>query len=86
MFDSAGRRLPTKHNIYVDDNLLAEVKAYMHIMGHPCPSIRPLAVALDKLEELVWCPPREMTVSISDQFRREVLARTAAGKFHGQGA
>jgi len=30
VFDSAGRRIPTKHNIYVDDNLLAKVKAYMH--------------------------------------------------------
>jgi len=30
VFDSTGRRIPTKHNIYVDDNLLAEVKAYMH--------------------------------------------------------
>jgi len=46
VFDSAGCRIPTKHNIYVDNNLLAEMKAYMHqalasgfeatftIMGH----------------------------------------------------
>ena len=88
MFDSAGRRLPTKHNIYVDDNLLAKVAAYMHrtlasgfeatfaIMEHPCPSLHPVAVNLDKLEELVVSPSqillgllentREMTVSISE--------------------
>ena len=30
VFDSTGRRIPIKHNIYVDDNLLAEVKTYMH--------------------------------------------------------
>ena len=96
MFDSAGRHIPTKHNIYVDDNLLAEVKAYMHqalasdfeatftIMGHPCPSLCPVAVNLDKHEELVVSPPhillgllvntQEMTFSISDEFRRETLA------------
>ena len=100
MFDSAGRRIPTKHNIYVDDNLLAEAKAYMHqalasgfeatftIMGHPCPSSRPVPVNLDKLEELVVSPlqillgllvnTREMTVSISGEFRREVLALLTA--------
>lgn len=88
VFNSAGRRLPTNHNIYVDDNLLAKVKAYMHqalasgfeatftIMGHPCPSVRPVPVNLDKLEELMMSPlqillgllvnTREMTVSISD--------------------
>ena len=95
VFDSAGRRIPTKHNIYVDDNLLAEVKAHMHqalasgfeatftIMGRPCPSLRPVAVNLDKLEELVVSPlqillgllvnTREMTVAISDEFRNETL-------------
>jgi hypothetical protein len=95
VFDSAGRRIPTKHNIYVDDNLLADVKAHMHqalasgfeatftIMGHPCPSLRPVAVNLDKLEELVVSPlqillgllvnTREMTVAISDEFRNETL-------------
>jgi hypothetical protein len=68
VFDSAGRCIPTKHNIYVDDNLLAEVKAYMPqvlasgfeatftIMGYPCPSLRPVAVNLDKLDELVVSP------------------------------
>ena len=95
VFDSAGRRIPTKHNIYVDDNLLAEVKAYMHqalasgfeatfaVIGHPCPSARPVPVNLDKLEELEVSPSqillgllvytRNMTVSISDKFRSEVL-------------
>jgi len=99
VFDSTGRRIP-KHNIYVDDNLLAEVKAYMHqalasgfkatftIMGHPCPSARPVPVNLDKLEELVVSPlqillgllvnTQEMTVSISDEFCREVLALLTA--------
>jgi len=53
-------------------------------MGHPCPSLRPVAVNLDKLEELVVSPSqillglsvntREMTVSISDDFRKETLA------------
>jgi hypothetical protein len=96
VFNSAGRCLPTKHNIYVDDNLLAKVAAYMHwalasgfeatftIMGHPCPSLHPVAVNLDKLEELVVSPlqillgllvnTREITVSISEDFHREVLA------------
>jgi len=100
VFDSTGHRIPTKHNIYVDDNLLAEVKAYMHqalalgfeaiftIMGHPSPSARPVPVNLDKLEELVVSPPQillgllvntwEMTVSISDEFRREVLTLLTA--------
>jgi len=100
VFDSAGRRIPTKHNIYVDDNHLAEVKAYMHqalasgfeatftIMGHPCPSVRPVPVNLDTLEELVVSPlqillgllvnTQEMTVSILDKFHREVLALLTA--------
>jgi len=100
VFDSTGRRIPTKHNIYIDDNLLAEVKAYVHqalasgfeatftIMGHPCPSARPVPVNLDKLEELVVSPlqtllgllvnTREMTVSILDEFCREVLALLTA--------
>ena len=100
MFDSAGRHIPTKHNIYVDDNLLAKVKAYMHqalasgfeatftIMGHPCPSVRPVPINLDKLKELVVSPlqillglivnTREMIVSISDEFCREVLALLTA--------
>ena len=95
MFDSAGRRLPTNHNIYVDNNLLAKVAAYMHwalasgfaatftIMGHPCPSLRPVAVNLDKLKELVVSPLQillgllvntwEMTISVSVDFHREVL-------------
>jgi hypothetical protein len=96
VFDFAGRRLPTKHNIYVDDDLLGEVRTYMPqalalgfegiftIMGHPCPSLRPVAVALDKLKELKVSPSQillglrvntqEMTVTISDKFRSEVLA------------
>jgi hypothetical protein len=64
VFDSASCRLPTKHNIYVDNNLLAKVRAYMPqalalglegiftIMGQPCPLLHPVAVALDKLKEL----------------------------------
>jgi hypothetical protein len=68
VFDSAGRRLPTTHNIYVDDDLLAKVRTYMPqdlalgfegiftIMGHPCPLLRPVAVALDKLKELKVSP------------------------------
>jgi len=102
VFDSAGRHIPTKHKIYVNDNLLAEVKAYMHqalasgfeatftIMGHPCPSVRPVPVNLDKLEELVVSPLHillppwpyskhtRVTVSISDEFCREVLALLTA--------
>jgi len=100
VFDSAGCRTPTKHNIYVDNNLLAKVKAYMHqalalgfeatftIMGHPCPSARPVPVNLDKLKELVvsllqillglLVNTREMAVSVSDEFCREVLALLTA--------
>ncbi len=96
VFDSAGCRLPTKHNIYVDGDLLAEVRAYMPqalasgfegiftITGQPCPLLRPVAVAMDKLKELEVSPlqillglrvnTQEMTVSISDKFRSEVLA------------
>jgi len=107
-----GRRLPTKHNIYVDDNLLAKVRAYMHlalasgfeatftIMGHPCPSLRPVAVALDKLKELevsssqillgLLINTREMTVTILDEFSSKVLSLltplgTAAGRVSSQG-
>jgi len=63
-------------------------EATFTIMGHPCPSVRPVPVNLDKLEELVVSPlqillgllvnTREMTVSISDEFRREVLALLTA--------
>jgi hypothetical protein len=96
VFNSTGRRLPTKHNIYVDNNLLAEVAVYMHralasgfeatftIMGHLCPLLCPVAINLDKLKELVvsllqillglLVNTQEMTVSISEDFRREVLA------------
>jgi hypothetical protein len=95
VFDSAGRRLQTKHNIYVDNNFLAKVRAYMHrvldsgfeatfaIMGHPCPLLRPVVVALDKLKELGVSPwqillgilinTREMTVTILDEFHSKVL-------------
>ncbi len=54
------------------------------IMGHPCPLLRPVADALDKLKELKVSPSqillglrvntREMTVTISDEFRSKVLA------------
>ncbi len=96
MFDSAGRRLPTKHNIYVDNDLLAKVRNYMPqalalglegiftIMGHPCPLLRPVAAALDKLKELEVSPSQillglqvntqEMTVTILDEFCSKVLA------------
>jgi len=57
-------------------------------MGHPCPSARPVPVNIDKLEELVvsllqillglLVNTQEMTVSISDEFRREVLALLTA--------
>ncbi len=61
VFDSAGCRLPSKHNTYVDNNLLAKVRTYMPqalalglegiftIMGQPCPLLCPVAAALDKL-------------------------------------
>jgi hypothetical protein len=96
VFDSAGRCLPTKHNIYVDDDLLAKVRTYMPqalalgfegiftIMGHSCPLLCPVAVALDKLEELevsllqillgLRVNTQEMTVTISDKFYSKVLA------------
>ena len=96
VFDSLGRCFPTKHNIYIEDNLLGKVKAYMHqalasgfeatftIMGYPCPLVHPVAINLDKLEKLVvsllqillglLVNTREITVSISDEFCREVLA------------
>jgi hypothetical protein len=59
-------------------------EATFAVMGHPCPSARPVPVNLDKLKELVVSPSqilrgllvntRNMTVSISDEFRSEVLA------------
>ena len=59
-------------------------EATFTIMGHTCPSLCPVAVNLDKHEELVVSPPhillgllvntQEMTFSISDEFRRETLA------------
>ena len=113
MFDSAGRCLPTKHNIHVDDNLLGEVKAYMHqalalgfestftIMGHPCPSVSPVPVNLDKLEELM-VSPLQILLAFSKHTRDDclhlgrVLQRGLGtsyshlalplGKFHSQGA
>ena len=45
------------------------------------PVVSPLQILLGLLVNT-----QEMTVSILDEFHREVLARTAAGKFHGQGA
>jgi hypothetical protein len=68
VFDSADRCLLTKHNIYMDDDLLAKVRTYMPqalasgfegiftLMGHPCLSLRPVAVTLDKLKELEVSP------------------------------
>jgi hypothetical protein len=54
------------------------------LMGQPCPLLRPVAVAMDKLKELKVSPlqillslrvnTREMTVSISDEFCSKVLA------------
>ncbi len=52
----------------MDNDLLAKVRTYMPqavatgfegiftIMGHPCPLLRPVAVTLDKLEELEVSP------------------------------
>ena len=64
--------------------LASGFEATFTIMGHPCPSLCPVAVNLDKLKELVVSPSqillgllvntREMIVSISDEFCREVLA------------
>jgi len=113
VFDSAGRCLPTKHNIHVDDNLLGKVKAYMHqalalgfestftIMGHPCPSVSPVPVNLDKLEELM-VSPLQILLAFSKHTRddrlhlRRILQgglgtsynhlALPPGKFHGQGA
>ena len=111
VFDSTGHRIPTKHNIYVEDNLLAEVKAYMHqalasgfeatftIMGHPCPSARPVPVNLDKLEELMVSadPPWPFSKHMGNDHLHlgRILQRgldtpyshlaLPPGKFHGQG-
>ena len=95
VIDDSGGRLPTPHNIYVDDNLLAEVRPLMpqalasafegvfSVMGYPSPSLRPIAVAIDKLMELyvsylqvllgLEVDTRAMTVSITNQYRNEVL-------------
>ncbi len=64
VFDQHNNRLPTPHNIYVDDDLLAEIRpcmpqalvsafeAIFTVMGRPEPIRRPIAVAVDKLKEL----------------------------------
>ena len=96
VIDISGCRLPTPHLIYVDDNLLAERRSQMPqalasacegvftVMGIPTPALRPIAVALDKLEELfvshrqvllgLDVNTRTMTVSITSQYRNEVLS------------
>lgn len=96
VIDPLGSRLPTPHLIYVDDNLLAEVHSQMpqalasafegafKVMGIPTPILRPIAVALEKLEELLVSyrqillgldvDTRAMTVSITSQYRNEVLS------------
>ena len=58
--------------------LTSGFEATFTIMGHPRPSLHPVADNLDKLEELVVSPSQillcllvntqEMTVSISDEF------------------
>lgn len=65
VFRLDGLRLPTPHCIYVDDDLLAEVEAFLpqalacaaeaifRIMGRPLPIIRPSPLAMDKFDELV---------------------------------
>lgn len=62
--DETGRRVPTSHNIYVDDNLIGEVRRYMPsallaaveaiftIMGRPEPERRQVAVSLEKWSKL----------------------------------
>ena len=96
VLDSTGCRLPTPHLIYVDDNLLAETRSQMPqalasafegvfaIMGIPTPTLRPIAVAIDKLMELLVAykqillglevDTRAMTVSITTNYRDEVLS------------
>lgn len=65
VFDSDGKRKPTPHWIYVDDNLLADilsgmrktlaaaVEAIFTVLGRPKTDLRKCAVALDKWEKLV---------------------------------
>ena len=94
VFDEGGRRLPTPHCMYVDDNLLADIDSYLNravasaveatyvVMGRPRLDLRPSALALDKLDELIISTrqvllgyifdTREMTVSIPPVFRKEV--------------
>lgn len=69
ILDENGREKPTPHHIYVDDNLMADIRrrmpstlaaaaeAIFTVMGAPMPHLRQCAVALDK-----W---RELTVSHS---------------------
>ena len=75
--------------------LASGFEATFTIMGHPCPSLCPVAVNLDKLKELVvsllqillglLVNTQEMTVSISDEFCREVLALlTATWHYRGE--
>ena len=64
VYDQHNNRLPTPHNIYVDDDLLADTQRHMPqalasaceaifaVMGKPDLIRRPIAVAVDKLLEL----------------------------------
>ena len=86
---------PSQHHIYVDDDLMADIRprmpatlvsaveAIFEIMGRPCLSLRQSAVAMDKwrllqvahvqiLLGLVF-NSRDMSVSITDDYREEVL-------------
>ena len=64
IFNADGTEQPSQHNIYVDDNLMADTKrrlpfalasaieAIFVIMGKPCLQLRPCAVAMDKWLQL----------------------------------
>ena len=68
VFAADGSRMPTPHCIYVDNNLLAEVEAYLwqalacaieaifRVMGRPVPVLRPSPLAMDKFDELILAP------------------------------
>ena len=95
ILDEHGLPKKTPHNIYVDDNLMADIapnmkmtlasaiQAVFVVLGFPALAVRQCAVAIDKWCLLVVSPiqillgilfnTRDMTVSVTPQYRQETL-------------
>lgn len=88
VFDDDGKRLPSPHHIYVDDNLMADTRGWIphtlaaaaeavyKIMGRPCLRLRPCAIAIDKWQELV-ISHRQVLLGIMWDTREMTVSTTA---------